>query len=87
MNSEKKRKQDKKNEAIQILKTKINNFLSETILSITNEQKEFLFNALVERIAFKYVSTKLLYRGSRNGWKPEDFHKHCDEKANTLTLI
>lgn len=29
----------------------------------------------------------LLYRGSRDGWLSSDFHKHCDNKGPTVTLI
>ena len=29
----------------------------------------------------------LLYRGSVDGWKPKDFHKRCDNKGPTLTII
>lgn len=30
---------------------------------------------------------QLLYRGSRDGFKADDFHRHCDDKANTITII
>ena len=29
----------------------------------------------------------LYYRGSTDGWMPENFHKNCDEKGATLTLL
>jgi hypothetical protein len=29
----------------------------------------------------------LLWRGSRDGFRPDDFHRRCDGHANTLTLI
>lgn len=29
----------------------------------------------------------LLYRGSRDGWRSSDFHKCCDNKGPTVTLI
>ena len=29
----------------------------------------------------------LLYRGSRDGFRSYDFHYHCDDKPNTLTLV
>lgn len=32
-------------------------------------------------------SWKLIYRASRDGWKAQDFHKKCDYKANTMTVI
>lgn len=30
---------------------------------------------------------RLLYRGSRDGWLSSNFHKHCDNKGATVTLI
>ena len=30
---------------------------------------------------------KLLYRGSRDGWKASDFHVKCDNKGATITVI
>lgn len=29
----------------------------------------------------------LLYRGSRDGWNPDDFHKYCDRNGPTVVLI
>ena len=33
------------------------------------------------------TSIKLLYRGSRDGWKPFDFHRLCDNQGPTVSLI
>ena len=30
---------------------------------------------------------ELLYRGTRDGFKGKDFHKRCDNKSKTLTII
>lgn len=30
---------------------------------------------------------ELLYRASRDGWKGADFHRTCDNKGATLTII
>ena len=30
---------------------------------------------------------KLLYRASRDGFSANEFHKRCDEKKNTITLV
>ena len=35
----------------------------------------------------KVQKVYLLYRASRDGWQPSDFHSHCDNKGPTLTLI
>ena len=32
-------------------------------------------------------SFTLLYRGSRDGWRPKDFHDRCDNKGATVTVI
>lgn len=29
----------------------------------------------------------MLYKASRDGWENEDFHKRCDDKGSTLTII
>ena len=30
---------------------------------------------------------ELLYRASRDGWRAADFHRHCDNKSATLTVV
>ena len=30
---------------------------------------------------------KLLYRGSRDGWNPQEFHSRCDNQGTTLTIF
>ncbi len=35
----------------------------------------------------KKFKTKLLYRGSRDGWEAEDFHKMSDRKGPTVSLF
>ena len=29
----------------------------------------------------------LCYRASRDGWSAQDFHRHCDNKGPTMTLV
>ncbi|CAB4044368.1 Hypothetical predicted protein, partial [Paramuricea clavata] len=29
----------------------------------------------------------LCYRASRDGWRAQDFHKHCDNKGPTVVLV
>ena len=42
----------------------------------------------LQNIIDNYESgTRLLYRGSRDGWMWADFHKRCDLKGPTITLI
>ena len=35
----------------------------------------------------KYKEMELIYRGSRDGMTDNDFHKKCDKKGETITLI
>jgi hypothetical protein len=46
-----------------------------------NEMSLRLVNGIV------MAPLKLLWRGSRDGFRSEDFHRRCDGHANTLTLI
>jgi uncharacterized coiled-coil protein SlyX len=36
---------------------------------------------------FRSKTFRLLWRGSKDGFSPEDFHRHCDGHPNTLTVI
>jgi hypothetical protein len=36
---------------------------------------------------YREFTTKLLYRGSRDGWYAVDFHRMSDEKGPTITLF
>ena len=49
------------------------------------EKKDELLNKLYEWC--KYKEMELLYRGSRDGMTANDFHKKCDNKGQTITLI
>jgi hypothetical protein len=42
---------------------------------------------LYEIIETKKFKTELRYRGSRDGWKREDFHRMSDGKGPTVTLF
>ena len=33
------------------------------------------------------TKVSLLYRASEHGWHPADFHKYCDDKGPTLSLV
>jgi hypothetical protein len=43
------------------------------------------FNSFLPR--FQTKSFRLLWRGSRDGFKAEAFHRRCDGHANTITII
>lgn len=42
---------------------------------------------LKELMKSKKFITKLIYRGSRDGWKSEDFHSRCDDRGPTISLF
>jgi len=41
----------------------------------------------LELTGFNNKSFSLLWRGSRDGFDKEDFHRLCDGKVNTVTVI
>ena len=51
---------------------------------------ESLSQKLDELLAKKYLNGRkwsLLYQGSRDGFGASDFHSHCDNTPNTLTIV
>lgn len=58
-------------------------YLSRSSCKMTDEEIAFVQNVLEER----KIGASLLYRGSQHGWMWEDFHKRCDMKGPTLTLM
>ena len=57
----------------------------ESLLVTTKKQKDFIMTVMPDFKSITHV--KLLYRGSRDGWKQEDFHRLCDNQGPTLTLV
>eukprot|EP01114_Cavostelium_apophysatum_P013813 TRINITY_DN3434_c0_g1_i1.p1 TRINITY_DN3434_c0_g1~~TRINITY_DN3434_c0_g1_i1.p1 ORF type:complete len:326 (+),score=52.32 TRINITY_DN3434_c0_g1_i1:40-1017(+) len=41
----------------------------------------------IEKWLGRPIKWKLLYRGSRDGFKGRDFHQHCNQKGPTVTVI
>ena len=35
----------------------------------------------------KKCKWNLCYRASRDGWRTQDFHRHCDNKGPTVVLV
>ncbi|KAM3144304.1 hypothetical protein pb186bvf_003468 [Paramecium bursaria] len=65
---------------------KINNheqFLQDSLLASTDQNKEQLKDWIKTNIR----KTKLLYRGSRDGFFTDQFYQRCSEQGPTLTLI
>jgi TLD len=48
---------------------------------------EVQYIELMSLCEFKTQKWKLLYRGSRDGFRAVDFHDKCDNVSNTLTVI
>ena len=61
----------------------VETFEDSTILDHDQNQVQTLRNVL----GFPDGGERLLYRGSRDGWHASDFHKCCDNKGPTVTLI
>ena len=60
---------------------KIFNDLNYSCILITNEEKIFFQNLI------KCKNLKLIYRLTRDGSEPEDFHRLCDNEGPTITLF
>ena len=60
-------------------------FKDSVILSL--EQRQTLVNWLKETRPITIPNEKLLYCASRNGWSASNFHRRCDKKGPTVTVI
>ena len=49
--------------------------------------KDSIIKYIEEKINKKINKFELIFRMSENGTKSEDFHKYCDNKGPTLTLV
>ena len=56
---------------------------------LSSQHKEQVREWLAEDPEYggKDVKLHLLYRGSRDGWEPSQFHSRCDNKGPTVTVI
>ena len=59
--------------------------MSESILVTTLKQKAFVISVIPDIKPTSII--KLLYRGSKDGWAAADFHRLCDNKGPTVTLV
>ena len=85
------------NEFIEIIKNfgkvkLINNnynkfFKSSSIIKNDNDNINLIKNWIEETIKKDKIKFELIFKMSENGNKSEDFHKYCDNKGPTLTLI
>ena len=49
--------------------------------------KDSIIKYIEEKINKKINKFELIFRMSENGTKSEDYHKYCDNKGPTLTLV
>ena len=47
----------------------------------------FIESAIKKTLGKKVKFYNLIYRGSRNGFRAEDFHEKCDGKKNTIVVV
>ena len=62
----------------------------DTTISLTPQQSAALEAWVVEAMAHGKPAPcrlELLYRASRDGWDPQQFHRRCDAQGPTVTLI
>ena len=57
------------------------------IIKNDNKKKDSIIKWIEEKINKKINKFELIFRMSENGTKSEDFHKYCDNKGPTLTLV
>eukprot|EP01083_Nonionella_stella_P217281 780200_1 len=52
-----------------------------------NNEKQIFLGLMNSSLTDIGKTFKLIYRGSRDGWKSLDFHNKCDNKGKTVVLI
>lgn len=57
------------------------------ILKDKIEKQNIIFNWIREKTGKKEIKFELIFRKSNNGSNSTDFHKYCDDKGPTLSLI
>ena len=62
-----------------------NAHLIQSLFALLNSSTTTL-NLLNDTSSF-HKSLRLVYRASEDGFDAHDFHRHCDDKSNTITLI
>ena len=62
-------------------------FGKKSLLNYDSNKKDLIINWIKEKTNKNSVKFKLIFRMSENGSKSSDFHKYCDNKGPTLTII
>ncbi|TNV76202.1 hypothetical protein FGO68_gene17591 [Halteria grandinella] len=57
-------------------------YFQESTLGLTQEDAAWLADLL----PYDSIKTNLLFRGSRDGWAPKDFHDKCDNQGPTIVF-
>lgn len=60
--------------------------MDDTVLIQTKEDKYFIQDTLQKTLGFR-VKASLIFRASRDGWSPIDFHNFCDSEGPTIVLF
>ena len=64
-----------------------NNFINSSSIIKDYSYNNYLIKWIEEEINKKFIKFELIFRMSENGTNSEDFHKYCDNRGPTLTLI
>ena len=79
------------NEVLNIIKTfgelYNNNSFKSSIINRDENKKSTIIKWIRQKINKNAIKFELIFKMSENGSKAEDFHKYCDDKGPTLTLI
>ena len=79
------------NEVLNIIKTfgelYNNNSFKSSIINRDENKKSTIIKWIRQKINKNSIKFELIFKMSENGSKAEDFHKYCDDKGPTLTLI
>ena len=79
------------NKPLETLKTfgyiGINYFFNSSIINNNINGQNILINWIKEKINKNSIIFELIFKMSENGTSSNDFHKYCDNKGPTLTLI
>ena len=65
----------------------INYFFNSSIINNNINGQNILINWIKEKINKNSIKFELIFKMSENGTSSDDFHKYCDNKGPTLTLI
>ena len=65
----------------------IQEFLKSSIIKDDYKNQNLILNWIKEKVNKKEINFKLIFKTSENGYKSQDFHKFCNNKGPTLTLI